>query len=99
MITTITDVPAYAAAYINTQAPNPGPSAPPGADDFTLVLSWVFWIALFAGVLGFVIAGVMMMMQSRGRGGDGTEAVARVGWVAVGCVIVASASGLVNQFA
>ncbi len=95
----VLDLPTYAAARLTTQAPNPGPVAPPGAEDFELVLSWVFWIGLLAGVLGFVIAGIMMMLQSRGHGGGGGEAVGRVGWVAVGCVIIASASGLVNQFA
>lgn len=79
--------------------PDPSPVAPPGSDDFTTVLNWVFWIALAAGVLGFIIAGIMMMLQSSGRmGGDGGQHMARVGWVAVGCIIVAAASGLTSQF-
>lgn len=78
--------------------PDPSPVAPPGADDFSLVLNWVMWIALAAGVLGFIIAGVMMMLQSQGRMSGGGEQMGRVGWVAVGCIIVGAASGLARQF-
>lgn len=79
--------------------PDPSPIAPPGSEDFSLVLNWVFWIALAAGVLGFIIAGIMMMLQSQGRAsGGGGEHMSRVGWVAVGCIIVAAASGLTTQF-
>lgn len=84
---------------LSLQVPDPNPVAPPGSEDFNLVLNWVFWIALAAGVLGFIIAGIMMMLQSQGRmSGGGGEHMARVGWVAVGCIIVAAASGLTSQF-
>lgn len=86
---------AYLAA---NAAPNPSPVPPPGAADFELVLNWVMWIALAAGVLGFIIGGVMMMLQASGRSQGGGEHMSRIGWVAVGCVIVAAASGLVGQF-
>lgn len=80
--------------------PNPNPVAPPGSEDFLVVLNWVMWIALGAGVLGFIIAGIMMMLQSQGRmGADGGQHMARVAWVAVGCIVVAAASGLTTQFA
>lgn len=79
--------------------PDPSPVAPPGSDDFNTVLNWVFWVALSAGVLGFIIVGIRMMLQTQGRmGGGGGEAMANVGWVALGCIIVAAASGLTNQF-
>lgn len=87
------------AAQTAGNAPDPTPVRPPGGEDFAIVLNWVFWIALAAGVLGFIIAGIMMMLQSSGRmGGDGGQHMARVGWVAVGCIVVAAASGLTNQF-
>lgn len=82
-----------------SSVPNPSPSAPPGASDFLTVLNWVMWIALACGVLGFIIAGVMMMLQSQGRMSSGGEHMGRVAWVAVGCIVVAAASGLTNQFA
>ena len=79
-------------------APNPSPVAPPGAEGFELVLSWVMWIALGAGVLGFMIVGIMMMLSNSGRMQSGGEHAKSLGWVAVGCVIVGAASLLVNQF-
>lgn len=79
--------------------PDPSPVAPPGSEDVSLVLNWVVWIALAAGVLGFIVAGIMMMLQSQGRmGGDGGQHMSRVAWVAVGCIVVAAASGLTSQF-
>lgn len=88
---------AYAAAVV--AQPNPSPIAPPGASDFELVLNWVMWIALACGVLGFIVAGIMMMLQTSGRSQGGGEHMGRLGWVAVGCVIIGAASGLVGQFA
>lgn len=90
-------------AYLATRAPiemvpNPSPSAPPGAEQFGMVLNWVFWIALACGVLGFMIAGIMMMLQSSGRmGADGGQLMGRVAWVAIGLIIVAAASGLTSM--
>lgn len=89
----------HLAARISAQAPDVPPSAPPGAEDFEVVLGWIGWIALAMGVVGFTIVGIMMMLQSNGRMQGGGENAGRLGWVAVGCIVVAAASGLVNQFA
>ena len=70
------------ALFLVSAVPNPSPEAPPGSSDFLTVLNWVMWIALAAGVLGFIIAGVMMMLQSQGRMSGGGEHLGRVGWVA-----------------
>lgn len=90
---------AVAVAPGASTVPNPSPKPPPGSSDFLTVLNWVMWIALACGVLGFIIAGVMMMLQSQGRMSSGGEHMGRVAWVAVGCIVVAAASGLTNQFA
>lgn len=90
---------AQTAAGAPLAVPDPSPVAPPGSEDFIMVLNWVLWIALGAGVLGFTIVGIRMMLQSQGRmGGGGSEAMAGVGWVAVGCIVVAAAAGLVRTF-
>lgn len=46
-------------------------------------------------VLGVVIAGGSMAVAHRHGGGG--ESASRLGWVAAGCVVVGSASGIVNQ--
>lgn len=79
------------------QVPNPGGGqAPPGSEGLLTILQWAAWIGLAMGVLGVIIAGIIMMIKnSRGEGGEG---LARLGWVLSGCVIVAGASGLVTAF-
>jgi type IV secretory pathway VirB2 component (pilin) len=82
---------------VAAQVPNPGGGqAPPGSEGLLTILSWAAWIALALGVLGVIIAGITMMIQT--RRGEGGEGLARLGWVLAGCVIVAGASGLVTAF-
>lgn len=85
------------AVDILAQVPNPGGGeAPPGSEGLLTILKWAAWIALALGVLGVIIAGITMMIQT--RRGEGGEGLARLGWVLAGCVIVAGASGLVTAF-
>jgi len=68
--------------------------APPGSDQFNKVIGWVTWIAFSICLLGVVIAGAMMAIgQRRGEGG---EHAARLGWVLAACIVIGSASMLVN---
>lgn len=86
------------ATTVLLSVPNPSPVAPPGSDGFITVLNWVFWIALAAGVLGFMIVGIMMMLANQGRMSSGGEHTAKLAWVAVGLIVVAAASGLTSTF-
>jgi type IV secretory pathway VirB2 component (pilin) len=68
--------------------------APPGSEQFNKVIGWVTWIAFSICLLGVVIAGAMMAVgQRRGEGG---EHAARLGWVLAACIVIGSASLLVN---
>lgn len=87
-----------AMTLLASSVPNPSPQAPPGSDGFLTVLNWVFWIALAAGVLGFMIVGVLMMLSNTGRMSSGGEHVSKLAWVAVGLIVVAAASGLTSTF-
>jgi type IV secretory pathway VirB2 component (pilin) len=58
------------------------------------VVSWVTTIAIAVCVLGVIVAGAMMAIgQRRGEGG---EHAARLGWVLAGCIVIGTASALVN---
>ncbi len=58
------------------------------------IVDWVRWIAFTVCILGILIAGAMMAVgQRRGEGG---EHAARLGWVLAACVVIGSASLLVE---
>lgn len=88
----------FTLAWLNliAQAPNAKAAAPPGeaGANLTEILGWATWIAMGVCVLGVVIAGGTMAVAHRGGGGG--ESASRLGWVAAGCVVVGSASGIVN---
>ncbi|MEV6284484.1 TrbC/VirB2 family protein [Kribbella sp. NPDC051770] len=63
-------------------------------DKVDTVVSWVTTIAIAVCVLGVIVAGAMMAIgQRRGEGG---EHAARLGWVLAGCIVIGTASALVN---
>ena len=48
---------------ISEDLPNPAPKAPPGLDVAAeTFLAWLKWGAMFAGVVGLITCGVMMML-------------------------------------
>jgi len=83
---------AFAASVI----PNPTPTVPAEAGGLLTVLNWASGIGLVLGVLGVIIVGVGMVIQlQRGEGG---QALAKLGWVLMGCIIISGASGIVRAF-
>jgi hypothetical protein len=87
----------FAAAAFTTfaQVPNPGQGQqPPGSDGFLTILEWAAWIGLAVCVAGVIICGASMAVAH--RHGGASEHAARLGWVAVGCVVLGSASALVG---
>ncbi|MEU4294852.1 TrbC/VirB2 family protein [Kribbella sp. NPDC026596] len=81
--------------HLVSELPNLLPmEAPPGADKLEKVLGWVKWIAYTVCILGVLIAGAMMAVgQRRGEGG---EHAARLGWVLAACIVIGSATALVD---
>lgn len=71
------------------------PSPPPGSDKLLTVVSWIGWGAMIAAVVALVIAGATFGYQ-KSHGTASNEAAAKVGWILVGCVIIAMAGGLVG---
>ncbi|TWD80502.1 TrbC/VIRB2 family protein [Kribbella amoyensis] len=70
-------------------------SLPPEVDrKISTVVDWVTLIAISICILGVIIAGAMMAIgQRRGEGG---EHAARLGWVMAGCIVIGTASAVVN---
>ena len=77
--------------------PNPTPVVPAEAKGLLTVLNWASGIGLVLGVLGVIIVGITMVIQlQRGEGG---QAIAKLGWVLLGTIIITGASGIVRAFA
>jgi hypothetical protein len=71
-----------------------GPIAPPGADKFNTLASWVMWgVVLLLVVAAMAAAGKLAYDRQQGTGGDGS---AQLGKVAIAAVVVASAVAIVN---
>ncbi|WP_017585610.1 hypothetical protein [Nocardiopsis ganjiahuensis] len=69
--------------------------APPGLDSgFTTILGWAKWLALAVCVLGLIIAGALMAIQS--RRGEGGEHMSKIGMVLAGVIIISAATSLVS---
>lgn len=82
-------------SFVITEIPNPGTGeAPPGSDGLLTILKWVAWIVFGLAVAGILItAGTMMVNNRRGEGG---EHAGRLAWVLGGCILAASAGGVVG---
>lgn len=75
----------------------PSPAAPPGAEKILLVVSWLFWGAGIAGIIGFVVLGIRLFLDHQnGRGGP--EAGKNLAFIFGGLVLVGAAGGLVTTF-
>ena len=75
--------------------PDPAPVQPPGTEGLISIMGWVKWVALAICVIGLIVAGAMMAVQS--RRGEGGEHAGKIG-MALGGVIVISAAGALVGF-
>lgn len=57
-------------------------------------MGWAKWIALAVCILGLVIAGALMAIQS--RRGEGGEHVGKIGMALGGVVVISAAGSLVG---
>ena len=82
-------------SFAITEIPNPGlGQAPPGSEGLLTILGWLAWIVCGLAIAGILItAGVMMVQNRRGEGG---EHAGRLAWVLGGCILAGSASGVVG---
>lgn len=75
--------------------PDPAPVQPPGTEGLLSIMGWAKWVALAICVVGLIVAGAMMAIQS--RRGEGGEHAGKIG-MALGGVIVISAAGALVGF-
>ena len=76
--------------------PDPKPTIPAEADGLLTVLNWASGVGLVLGVLGVIIVGIGMVIQL--QRGEGAQAIGKLGWVLLGCIIITGASGIVRAF-
>ena len=83
------------AALTLAVVPDPGTgSAPPGSEGFISILEWVKWVALGICVVGLMVAGATMAIQS--RRGEGGEHLGKLGMVLAGVVVISAATSLIT---
>lgn len=77
--------------------PNPAPAAPPGlAGPATLMLSWLKWTGLVAGVVGLGACAIMMILGRRNRSSMAVDGASGVPWVLGGLSLMSLSAGLVG---
>jgi hypothetical protein len=91
-------------------APTPGASSGSGGvnlnqpatpipglgDTLTQWIGWAKTIGMFAGVIGFIICGVMMMIGRRNRSHLAAEGASGLVWVIAGASVVVMAPGVIS---
>jgi hypothetical protein len=83
-------------AVTTSVIPNPTPVVPAQAGGLLTILNWASGIGLVLGVLGVIIVGIGMVIQL--QRGEGAQAICKLGWVLMGCIIITGASGIVRAF-
>lgn len=68
---------------------------PPGTNGLTTIIQWLMWSVALLCVGGVLIAAGSMAV-AHNRGGDGSQAVGRLGWVLVACVLVGASTAVVG---
>lgn len=77
--------------------PDPAPAAPPGlAGPAALFISWMKWIGIIAGLIGFGMCALMMILGRRNRSTMAVDGAAGLPWVLGGLSTLSLAAGVVG---
>ncbi|TNM66888.1 hypothetical protein FHN55_12350 [Streptomyces sp. NP160] len=77
--------------------PNPAPAAPPGLEGpVSLFISWMKWIGIIAGLFGFGMCALMMILGRRNRSSMAVDGAAGLPWVLGGLSTLTLAAGIVG---
>ena len=86
-----------AAIELSVSVPNPAPAAPPGlAAPANTMLAWLKWIGLVAGVVGFGLCALMMIIGRRNRSNMAVDGASGIPWVLAGLSLMTLSAGLVG---
>lgn len=84
-------------ATVADSLPNPAPASPPGMKDtFSNWISWGKYIGMFAGAMGFIACGIMMMVGRRNRSHLAAEGAGGLVWTIAGISTVTLAVSVVT---
>ena len=77
--------------------PDPRPVAPPGlAETADMLLGWLKWTGLVAGVVGLGMCAFMMILGRRNRSNMAVDGASGIPWVLGGLSLMALSAGLVS---
>lgn len=77
--------------------PNPAPIAPPGMDaPAAMLLGWLKWVGILAGLVGFGLCAIMMILGRRNRSSMAVDGAAGIPWVLGGLSLISLSSGIVG---
>jgi len=83
-------------AVLADGVPNPGPTPPPGMDKpAAMLLGWMKWVGLLAGMVGLGMCAIMMIIGRRNRSSLAVDGAAGIPWVLAGLSLLTLSSGLV----
>ncbi len=81
-------------AALPATVPNPDAVQPPGTEGFVTIMGWGKWVALAVCILGLIVAGALMAVNS--RRGEGGEHVGKIGMALAGVIVISAAASLVG---
>ena len=85
------------ASTVLAAVPNPGPVAPPGmAGPASQFISWMKWVGIVAGVVGFGMCALMMILGRRNRSNMAVDGATGIPWVLGGLSVMSLAAGIVG---
>lgn len=86
-----------AATWVLAVVPNPGPVAPPGmAEPAAQLISWMKWVGIVAGLIGFGMCAIMMILGRRNRSNMAVDGATGIPWVLGGLSMLSLAAGVVG---
>ncbi len=78
---------------------DPPPVAPPGLEGFaTQVLGWMKWVVIIAGVLGFFVCALMLIIGRRNRSATAYEGMIGAAWILGGLALASAGAVFVGAF-
>lgn len=84
-------------AEVLAVVPNPPPKAPPGlAEPAAEFVAWMKWIGIIAGLIGFGMCALMMILGRRNRSSMAVDGATGLPWVLGGLSTLTLAAGLVG---